>query len=136
MKFVWGVQDVIGDSRLECRRDIRRQGRRRWLEHLHRFLHELNNIVNLLLIPELRLKKTTSAEPMPRRCGWTYLHGFNAAGHGANDSLWTPDRASIEALLRQVKNSGYRGQDLRATLAILLYLSRPEGLGALHHAQV
>jgi pimeloyl-ACP methyl ester carboxylesterase len=69
---------------------------------------------------------------MLRGCGWTHLHSFNALGHGANNSLWTPDWAAIEALVSQVKNSGYRGQDLGATLAILLYLSRPEGLGALH----
>jgi hypothetical protein len=133
MKFVWGAQDVIGDSRLECRRDRGRQGDCcRWLEHLHRFLHKLDNIVNTLLILELRLKRITSAEPTLRGCGWTYLHGFNAAGHGANDSLWTPDGASIEALVRQVQNSGYRGQDLGATLAVLLYLSRPVGLDAVH----
>jgi hypothetical protein len=137
MKFVWGAQNVIRDSRLECRRDRGRQGDcRRWLEYVHRFLHNLDNIFNALLILELRLEKTTSAEPALRGCGWTYLYRFDAGGHGANDSLWTPYRASIEALLRQVKNSGYRGQDLGATLAVPLYLSRPGALGAVHCAQV
>jgi hypothetical protein len=137
MKFVWGVQDMIGDSRLEFRRDRGRQGGyHRWLEHLHRFLHKLDNIVNPLLIIKLRLKKTTLAEPMLRRCGWTYLHGFNTVGHGTNSSLWTPYRTSIEALVHEVENSGYRGQGLGATLAILLYLSWPGGSGAVRSAQV
>jgi hypothetical protein len=47
----WSARDVIRDLRSKFGRNRGWQGdRRRWDEHLHRFTHKLNNIVNTLLI--------------------------------------------------------------------------------------
>jgi hypothetical protein len=63
-----------------------------------------------------------------------YLQGFNGLEHGVDGGLCTPYWDSIEALLCQVDNGPYRVQDLGATLASLLHLSRAGGLGAVHYA--
>jgi hypothetical protein len=66
---------------------------------------------------------------------WTHLYGFDAVRHGRDSSLWTPYKASIEALIQQVENSPKRAQDFRASLVVLVYLVTPNESSIMRNAR-